>query len=298
MGEPAAPPVCYRHTDRETYISCQRCGKPICPDCMRSAAVGFQCPDCVREGARETRSGRTAYGGQRSGNPARTSQVIVAINVAVWVLIVATGWTSSELVEILGLIPDRACVDSVQLPSGEIRCTEVQDGVAQGSTWQLVTVMFTHVQLWHIGFNMLALWVLGPQLELALGRARFLALYLLSGLAASATIYWLADPFGVTVGASGAIFGLLGALMVVAIKVKGNVRSILAWVAVNFVLTFTVPNISWPGHVGGFLAGSLIAALLVYAPKEHRALFQWLSIAGIALAIVVAVLARTAALTG
>jgi membrane associated rhomboid family serine protease len=265
---------------------------------MRSASVGFQCPDCVREGAVSTRSGRTPYGGELSRNPALTSQILVGINVVVWVLILVTGGTASELLHVLGLIPDRACVESVQLPTGVTRCTDIQDGVAQGSTWQLLTVMFTHVEIWHIGFNMLALWVLGPQLELALGRARFLALYLLSGLAASATIYWLADPFGVTVGASGAIFGLLGALLVVAFKVKGNVRSILAWVAVNFVLTFTVPNISWPGHLGGFLAGSLVAALLVYAPKQHRGLFQWLSLAAVAVAIAVAVLARTAVLTG
>src|SRR4051795_7343686 len=90
-------PVCYRHTDREAHIRCQRCDRPICPDCMRPAAVGFQCPECVREGARSTRAGRTAYGGQRTGNPALTSQVLIGINVLVWLLIVVTGWRTSPL---------------------------------------------------------------------------------------------------------------------------------------------------------------------------------------------------------
>jgi membrane associated rhomboid family serine protease len=292
MTEPAAPPVCYRHADRETYIACQRCGKPICPDCMRSAAVGFHCPDCVKEGTRSTRSGRTAYGGEVPRNPALTSQVLVVLNVAVWLLIVASGWQDSDWVFRLGLIPDVACVRAT-----EFQCVQVQEGVAHGAYWQLATEMFTHVEIWHLGFNMLALWVLGPQLELALGRARFLGLYLLSGLVGSATIYWLSNPNGLTVGASGAIFGLLGALLVVAYKVGGNVQSLLGWAAFNFFITFTVPNISWQGHLGGFVGGAVIAAILVYAPRSRRTQLQWLGLAAVAVLTVVAVLVRTATLT-
>src|SRR4029078_12203030 len=91
--------TCYRHPDREAYIRCQRCGRSICPDCMRPASVGFQCPECVHEGTRATRSGRTAYGGLRSHNPARTSQVLIALNVAVWLLITVTGGTRSPWVD-------------------------------------------------------------------------------------------------------------------------------------------------------------------------------------------------------
>jgi membrane associated rhomboid family serine protease len=293
VSQPEAPPVCYRHPDRETYISCQRCGKPICPDCMRSAAVGFHCPDCVREGAKATRSGRTAYGGELSGNPALTSQILVGLNAAVWLLILATGWESSDWIDKLALIPDRACVEATQF-----QCLRVQDGVAHGSVWMLLTSMFTHVQIWHIGFNMLALWSLGPQLELALGRVRFLALYLLSGLAGSATVYWLSNPHGATLGASGAIFGLMGALLVVAYKVHGNAQGLLGWVAINALLTFTIPNISWQGHLGGFVGGAVIAAALVYAPKQRRAQLQYLALGAVAVLIAVAVVARTAALTG
>jgi len=296
VSQPEAPPACYRHPGRETYISCQRCGKPICPDCMHPASVGFQCPDCVKEGARSTRSGRTAYGGKRSGDPGLTSKVLVGINAAVWLLILSTGWEASDWIDKLALIPDRACVAGTQLPNGGFLCTDVQDGVAQGSWWQLITSVFTHVQIWHIGFNMLALWALGPQLELALGRARYLALYLLSGLAGSATVYWLSDPNGATLGASGAIFGLMGALLVIAYKVHGNVQSILGWIGINFLITFTIPNISWQGHLGGFIGGAVIAAALVYAPTKNRIQLQALAVAAVAVVIVVVVVARTAAL--
>jgi membrane associated rhomboid family serine protease len=293
VTEPAAAPVCYRHTDRETYISCQRCGKPICPDCMRSAAVGFHCPDCLKEGAKATRSGRTAYGGKLSGDPSLTSKVLVGINLAVWVLIAATGFGSSDWVYRLALVPDIACVDAVRNV-----CTQVQEGVARGSTWQLFTSMFTHVEVWHIGFNMLALWALGPQLELALGRARFLALFLLSGLAGSVSVYWWSEPFGVTLGASGAIFGLMGALLVIAYKVHGNVNSLLGWIAVNFLITFTIPNISWQGHLGGFFGGVVLAVMLVYAPKNHRTLYQVAGFVLFGLLLVALTVVRTAQLQG
>ena len=277
-------PVCYRHPERETYIACQRCGKPICPDCMNNAAVGFQCPDCVKEGMKATRSGRTAYGGEHASNPALTSQVLVGINALVWLAVLV----SADLVDKLALIPDIACVEADQFG-----CTAVQDGVARGSVWQLVTSMFLHQQLWHIGFNMFALWVLGPQLELAMGRARFLAVYLLSGLAGSTAVYWLSDPNGATLGASGAIFGLMGALAVVAYKVGGDVRSILGWVGANLVITFLIPNISWQGHLGGLVGGAILAAIVVYAPKQRRNQLQWAGIAVFAVLLVVAIALRT-----
>lgn len=286
-AEPVAVPVCYRHPDRETYIACQRCAKPICPDCMNSAAVGFQCPDCVKEGRKATRSGRTAYGGEHAANPALTSQVLVGINVLVWLAVLVSG----DLVDKLALIPDIACVEGNQFG-----CTAIQDGVARGSVWQLVTSMFLHQQLWHIGFNMFALWMLGPQLELAMGRARFLAVYLFSGLAGSTAVYWLSDPNGATLGASGAIFGLLGALAVVAYKVGGDVRSILGWVGANLVITFLIPNISWQGHLGGLVGGALLAAVVVYAPKQRRNLVQWGGIALFALLLLVAIAIRTVVL--
>lgn len=303
----AGVPTCYRHPGRESHIRCQRCSRPICPDCMRDAAVGFQCPDCVAEGRRTTRQGRTAYGGLRPTNASVTTIVLIGINLAVWGLIQATGRYTSRLYELFALTPSGSC--SLDDGSGYYRVPESVcatgrgvhwvDGVSDGAYWQLVTTMFTHVEVWHILLNMLALYMLGPQLENVLGRARFLALYLLSGFAGSVLVYWLAEPTGSTVGASTAVFGLMGALLVVAFKVGGNVQQILIWLGLNAVITFTLPNISWQGHLGGFLGGVVVAGILVYAPRgSPRTLFQVSGLVAVTALLALAVIARSASLTG
>jgi membrane associated rhomboid family serine protease len=257
---------------------------------MRQAAVGFQCPSCVNEGAKTTRAGRTAYGGKRSANPALTSQVLIALNAAVFVLILATGSRASEWLYQLALLPTSVLVP---LDGG----TRLVTGVADGAYWQLVTNMFLHEQVWHIGFNMVALWFLGPQLESALGRSRFLSVYFLSGLTASAFVYWLSATNGITYGASGAVYGLMGALMVIAFKIHGSIAPLFPWIAINFVITLTIPGISWQGHLGGFVGGLLIAALFVYAPRSRRSAWQISGAAVFAVLLAVAILARTATLS-
>lgn len=274
---------------------------------MRQAAVGFQCPDCVAEGARTTRAGRTAYGGVRPGNPGVTTITLIGINAFVWLTIVATGWKSSELIQRLALSPVGTCFTadgSGYFPdANEALCRTAPgakwvSGVADGAYWQLLTSMFAHVEIWHIAFNMLALYALGPQLELVLGRARFLALYLLSGLAGSTLVYWLSDETSATLGASGAIFGLMGALLVVAVKVGGNVQSIMTWIGINVVITVMGSSfISWQGHLGGFLGGVAIAGALVYAPRRNRTQFQVGALVFIAAMIALAVILRSASLT-
>jgi membrane associated rhomboid family serine protease len=286
-GASEEAPVCYRHPEREAHIRCQRCGRPICPDCMIPASVGFQCPACVREGSRQTRSGRTAYGGERSGNPALTSQVLIGINVIVWLLILATGGSASRVVDALALRPS-STFRGVVYPQFH--------SVAQGDYWQLVTSMFAHVDIWHIGFNMLALYSLGPGLEAAIGRTRFLLLYFVSGLAGSATVMWLSTPYSLTLGASGAIFGLLGALLVMAVKLRGDVRSILTWIGINFLLTVVVSRISWQGHLGGFVAGVVVGGIIVYAPRARRSTYQYAGIAAVAVLVAVATVTRIAVL--
>jgi membrane associated rhomboid family serine protease len=142
---------------------------------------------------------------------------------------------------------------------------------------------------------LLALWVLGPQLELTVGRLRFLALYFISGLAGSAMVLWATPEysFGGTLGASGAIFGLMGALAVVALKVGGDVRGILTWIGINFFLTFAIAHISWQGHLGGFVAGTLVGAILVYAPRgPRRTPIQVAGTSAVALVVIAAILAR------
>jgi len=296
-------PYCFRHPERETHIRCQRCERHICPDCMRQAAVGFQCPDCVQEGARSVRSPRTAYGGRRPANPALTSQVLIAINLAVWLIITATGGRGSAWLERLALSPLGLCESSGggrYLPGVvEEQCATVPgyawaDGVASGAPWQLVTSMFTHVDLMHVGFNMLALWFLGPQLEAAVGRLRFLSLYLLSGLVGSVFVYWLSGVHSSTVGASGAIFGLIGGLLVIAIKVRADYSQLLMWLGLNVVITVVGRGfISWQGHLGGLVGGVLIALLLAYSPRERRALWQGAGLAVLGGLVAAALVART-----
>ena len=284
---PDTPPTCYRHTDRETWIKCQRCERPICPDCMNSASVGFHCPNCVKEANRGSRQTRTPYGGQRVADPRITSFVLIGINAVVWLLIQVTGGRTSELVYKLMLIPDFA---ARPLPGGG---AELAPGVAQGSWWQIVTSMFAHVEPWHIGLNMLALYFLGPMLENVLGRPRFLALYLVSGIAGSAAVMLLSDPNTPTLGASGAIFGLVGAVAVVVLKVGGQVQAVLFFVGLQLVFTFTVPGISWEGHIGGLIGGTLVGVAMVHAPKQHRAAWQWAS-TGLVLAVSLALIAARA----
>jgi membrane associated rhomboid family serine protease len=258
---------------------------------MRQASVGFQCPECVNEGARTTRSGRSTYGGGRSRNPALTSQVLIGINVAVWLLILVTGGTVSPWLYRLALLP----VQGTAAIHGQL---ETFHGVADGAFWQPLTSMFVQVQILHIGFNMLALWVLGPQLEVALGRARFLAVYLLSGLTGSAFVYWLTPIHVPTLGASGAVFGLMGALLVLALKVRADVSQLLVWIGINFVLTVVGRGfISWEGHLGGFIGGVVLASVIAWAPRSRRTMWQWLAIGSYIVLLIVAFGTRTTYLT-
>jgi len=262
--------------------------------------VGFQCPECISEGARSTRSGRTAYGGIRPGNPGLTSLALIALNAAVWLLVLATGGYGSRVLDWLWLRPNGLCeVGSRGYELPQASCAGQgtwHPGVADGAWWQLVTSAFTQVDVLHIGFNMLALWILGPQLEAAIGRARFLALFLISALAGSAVVYWLSPAYQPTLGASGAIFGLMGALLVLALKVRANPQQLLLWIGINIVFTFTGAHISWQGHLGGFVGGALVAAVLAWSPRVHRARWQVAGLGALTVALVVAVAVRTAVL--
>lgn len=310
MSDPApGAPVCYRHAGREAHIRCQRCDRPICPDCMRDAAVGFQCPSCLKEGVRSTRQAASPYGGTRSTNPALTSYVLIGINVAVWLAVVATGWKSSRLPAILGLAPRGLCEsiadpDGIYNASSRFVCDATTGGdgrwvpgVADGSYYQLLTSMFLHVEIWHIAANMLSLYLLGPTVEAAIGRTRFLAVYLIGGLAGGATALWLSDPSGYSLGASGAIYAVFGALAVLVLKTGGDLRPIGINLAINLVITYAVPNISWQAHLGGLAGGLAITAIIVYAPRgARRPLVQWSAVFGVTALIALAVIVRAAAL--
>jgi membrane associated rhomboid family serine protease len=272
---------------------------------MRSAAVGFQCPNCVAEGSKQTRSGRTAYGGLRSENPILTSIVLIGINAAVWLAVVATGGNNSRLVDWIALRPQSLCTSrdgSQWFPTIDAgsQCDRVAGtwypGVAD-APWQLLTSAFTHISPIHIALNMLGLYLFGPVIEAAIGRGRFLAVYLLSGLAGSAMVYWLSAEHGSTLGASGAIYGLLGAALVLAYKVRGYVQGILLLLAINTIYTFTGPgNISWQGHLGGLVGGLVLMLLIAYSPRERRTFWQFSGFAVLTVLLAAAIVARTLAL--
>ncbi|WP_405807350.1 rhomboid family intramembrane serine protease [Streptomyces sp. NBC_00210] len=292
-GSPQEPqdahslPSCYRHPGRDTGITCTRCERPICPDCMVSASVGFHCPECVRSGSGTGHSAtanqpRTVAGGAASASPHLVTKILLAINAAVFIAALA----SDRVVSDLALVG--------QWPPAPFSPVE---GVAEGQWYRLVTSMFLHQAVWHFAFNMLGLWWLGGPLEQALGRIRYLALYLLSGLAGSAFTYLLASPDQASLGASGAIFGLLGATAVLMRRLNYDMRPVIALLALNLLFTFTWSGIAWEAHVGGLIAGTAIAFGLVHAPREHRTLVQAGTCALVLIATVVTVLARTVALT-
>jgi membrane associated rhomboid family serine protease len=254
---------CYRHPDRETGIRCTRCERPICPECMVSASVGFQCPECVREGnagARTVRP-RTVAGGSVARDPHLVTKILIGLNLAVFLAVKAFG---SQVVTDLGLYG--LCSKYAN------QCIGVAEGPDQW--YRLVSAVFLHEQVAHIAFNMLALWWVGAPLEGLLGRTRYFALYMLSGLGGSALVLLLA-PSSLTLGASGAIFGLFGATAVFVRRMRYDMRPVLILLGLNLFFTFTWSNISWQGHIGGLVAGSLIAVGMAYAPQERRALVQW-----------------------
>lgn len=263
---------------------------------MLDASVGFQCPNCVNEGLKSTRQERTTYGGVRSANPALTSFVLIALNVFVWAAIMATGGDKSTLIRLFAIKLGGYCVEDTRVPEQICNLGGLtwSDGVDTGAYWQIMTSVFTHVDPLHIAFNMFALYLLGPQLEAMIGRARFLTLYLLSGLGGSAAVLWLSPAYGSTVGASGAIFGLMAGLAVAIWKRGGNPQPILIWILINVMITFTGRGISWQGHLGGFLTGLAVIGVITYAPRENRTQFQVGGMVAIGVLLVLAVFLRTA----
>ena len=241
----AVPPQCYRHPGRETYIRCSRCDRPICPDCMVSAAVGFQCPECVTEGKKTQRAPVTVFGGAVQARPDAVTTALVGACGAAFALQVA-------------------------LPSFTGRFWMRGVEVADGQWYRLLTAGFLHVSVVHILFNMWALWVVGRPLEAMLGRVRYGALYAVSLLGGSAASYLFGEPLTPSLGASGAIFGLFGGLLVVARRMHLNMSGLVAIVGINLALPFFMPSIDWHAHVGGLVAGAATTAVMAYAPRPSR----------------------------
>ncbi|MFE7835278.1 rhomboid family intramembrane serine protease [Streptomyces sp. NPDC057474] len=282
-------PTCYRHPDRETGIRCTRCERPICPECMVSASVGFQCPECVRGDsgtghAPSASAPRTLAGGTVTADPRLLTKILVGANLLFFLVQMSAGDTFTDRFSLIG----RAWVPELG--------SSVQ-GVAEGQWYRLMTSMFLHGSVMHIAFNMLSLWWIGGPLESALGRARYLALYFVSGLAGSALTYLLAEPNQASLGASGAIFGLFGATAILMRWLRYDMRPVIILLVINLIITFGWSSIAWEAHVGGLVGGVLIGYAMVHAPRERRALIQYGVCALVLAAVVVMTLIRTAQLT-
>lgn len=275
-------PTCYRHPDRETYLSCVRCGRPACPQCLRSAPVGQQCVECVREGSRGVRRPTTVFGG-RAVSGTIVTWTLLGLNIAFYLV----EWVYPRIVDYLAMVG--GTYDPV---------LQQRVGVALGQDYRLLTSAFLHEPGLagfgpaHIIFNMWALMLVGPALERMLGPIRFLVLYLLSALGGAVFFYLFAPREAFALGASGAIFGLFGAWFVVSRRLRADSRSIVFLIGINLVLSFVLARVAWQDHVGGLLTGGVLTAAYAYAPRQRRTLVQ----AGVALTVlavlVVAVVLR------
>lgn len=252
--------TCYRHPDHPAGVVCQRCDRPICPQCMHQASVGFHCPECTRAGAQRV------YTPQALRTAPRLAQVLIGINVAVFVLgVVLTGGSAlsgrSELINDGGLIA----------ATPNFVGTLVPVGVGDGEWYRILTSGFLHYGIIHLGFNMFALWVLGQFLEPSIGRLKFGLIYVVSLLGGSLGALLL-TPDALTAGASGAIYGLMGAALAVQ-RSRGigfRESGLVSVLVLNLLFTFAVPGISIGGHLGGLVGGFVSGWILANLPARLR----------------------------
>ncbi|UNX54977.1 rhomboid family intramembrane serine protease [Georgenia sp. TF02-10] len=267
-------PVCPRHPDTVSYVRCQRCGRPACPQCQRPAAVGVQCVDCVNDAARRTPPVRTVLGGRARGGRPVVTLTIIGLCVALYLLQQVLG---TALTARLVFAPAVGTVEP----------------------YRFLTSAFLHGGVLHLALNMYALWIVGSVLEPALGRWRYIALYLLSAVGGSVTVVLLADPSGLSwvtqvVGASGAVFGLFAAIFFVLRRLGRDATQIVVLIGLNFALGFLVPNIAWQAHLGGAVTGALLAAAYVYAPRQRRTLVSVLATVAVGVLLVAVTVLRYA----
>ena len=278
---------CYRHPDRQSFIHCQRCGRTICPQCQTQAAVGVHCPECVREGRAELNASQGGFLGRL--RPPSNAPIVTYVLIGLCVVIYLGQWlTAGALTNAWVLRPDLIATQP----------------------WRLITSAFLHSTSFipHLLFNMYALYIFGPALERFLGRARYLALYLVGVLGGSigvvllyqlavasngASVKWLGGFFAPNsaLGASGAIFALMGALLVLRKAMGLPLRQILIVVVINIAFGFIAPGIAWQAHIGGLGIGAAVAGVYLATRRTEQKSLQVLGVAGIAVVIAVVLIA-------
>ncbi|MFE5670338.1 rhomboid family intramembrane serine protease [Agromyces sp. NPDC056523] len=269
MSDPAPAPersnFCYRHPDRQSFVLCQRCGRTICGECQTPAPVGVICPECMREQRASAPRTKPAIITRARAATGRGAPVVTYSLIGITIV-----------VYLLQLIPGLAVTDRL-LYAG------VYSIPGNFEPWRMLTSVFVHSTglIFHVLLNMYTLWIFGQLLEGLLGRWRFLSLYLISGLAGSVGVLWLGDPRTGVVGASGAIFGLLGAFLVIQRRLGGNATQLLILLGINLVIGF-IPgfNISWQAHLGGLIGGAVVGLIFVETRKRDQRALQVILLAG------------------
>ncbi|GAA1852696.1 rhomboid family intramembrane serine protease [Microlunatus capsulatus] len=261
---------CYRHPERMTGISCQRCGKPICGECMEPASVGFQCPRCIDRGRASTRPARTRFGAAAGAGGSVVTKVLMGALVVVWLLDFVSGSLATRL-----LVLDSSAV-------------------AGGQVWRLVTASLTSGSFFGVLMNLAVLWLAGRALESELGSWRFAALYLTAGLGGTTLYFVLGPPYGGAYAASAAVVGLLAANAIGKRKagedVRGDLGLLLLLVLYAVLVGFN--GLGWLTLVGGILVGALTGWVLAHAPRRRRSLLQVAGLAGVVVLCAVAVALR------
>ena len=264
---------CYRHPDRQSFVLCQRCARTICPECMTQAPVGVICPECMQEQRKAEKPNQRRARLQRqvaSGRPIATLSIIVITSV-VSVLQMIPGGVGEAITQALLFWAPYLYPDLTGLPF---------------EPWRLLTAMVVHGGLWHLALNMLALWMLGRSLEPLLGRWRFVTLYVLGGLGGSVAVACIA-PMSATVGASGAIFALFGALLVIGRHIGANIRSLAVILLINLVVGFVFyQQIAWQAHVGGLAIGALVGLIFARTRRREQRTVQILLLGAVAVGLI------------
>ncbi|WP_193597450.1 rhomboid family intramembrane serine protease [Microbacterium sp. YJN-G] len=272
---------CYRHPDRQSFVLCQRCMRTICHECQTQGPVGVVCPECMkaqrnaetpaqRRARQRWRGGAVTMAG-RSGRP-----------IVTYVLLAVT-----SLIGLLQLLPGVGRIITGELAFAAAFLYPDLSG-APFEPWRMLTAVFAHGGFVHLALNMLALWMLGQILEPMLGRGRYIALYLISGFGGSVAVAVIA-PGTSTVGASGAIFGLMAALLIIGRHIGANVTGILVILAINFAFGFFVSGIAWEAHLGGAIVGALIALIYTRTRRREQRIWQIVLVAALTVVLIVTV---------
>ena len=272
-GPDFSPPgfePCYRHPERPTGISCRRCGKPICGECMNPASVGFQCPKCVASGRSATRQPRTAFGAALTPGGGSATKAIMGLLASVWVLDLVT----------------RGSVVGWLVMSSQ--------AVYAGQFWRLVTAAFTSGSIVGVLMNLLVLWLAGRAIESELGGWRFVMLYLVAGLGGSTLLFAVAPAASGGYGATAAVLGLLGANAIFKHKTREDVRADLGLFLLLILYSVLVGyrGFGWVMLIGGIATGALAGAILAYAPRQNRSTVQVVGLLGVLLLCLAAATAK------